>query len=149
MSALRINRILEDKIIDRVLSTLLINRPVTILRTIARSGKDGCSVPWVYVENNLTGERRSTFISFEAILDSFWIMLETLQLMALTVYQRQGISEVVYQFLQTGDRAYHKNLGWVEVVEKERSDKLGLPFFWIELDDRLEKVEPCFLEIVR
>ena len=51
-----LNRILDREQIASILDNLLANRPVKILRVIARTGKHASSVPWVYYSNELTGE---------------------------------------------------------------------------------------------
>ena len=51
-----LNRILDREQVASILDTLLANRPVKILRVIARTGKHASSVPWVHYSNELTGE---------------------------------------------------------------------------------------------
>lgn len=47
----QINRILQPEQIAEILDTLFVNRPIKILRTIARTGKYSQSVPWVHIDN--------------------------------------------------------------------------------------------------
>ncbi|MDJ0594272.1 MAG: hypothetical protein QNJ72_30560 [Pleurocapsa sp. MO_226.B13] len=138
-----INRLLSSEQIEAILCTLLINCPVRILRVIARTGKFAQSVSWVYIENEITEQRSSTFISFADLEEAFWAWLETVKLLALAVWQRIGISKAVWAIVPVGAKVHHRQLGWCRVVEKDLSQSQHLPRFWVEIDDRLEKVDPC------
>ena len=144
---LRLNRILDSEQITDILKTLFINRPIKIIRVIARSGRGGSSVPWVYLKNEITGDRVATFISFQDLLHNFWAWLETVKLLVIAHFQRQAISKVVWFFVNQGDRVYHRTLGWGIVVEKQLSVSSKIPRFWLDLEDRIEIIEPCFVEI--
>ena len=65
--------------------------------------------------------------------------------MAIALFQRRGISEVIFRCVEEGDRVYSRLHGWAIVVFKERSESKRLPKIWLELEDRLEIVEPCYL----
>ena len=82
----QINRILQPEQLAEVLGTLFVNRPIKIIRTIARTGKYAQSVPWVHYECELTGMRRATFISFQDLLQGFWAWLECANLMLMTLW---------------------------------------------------------------
>ena len=145
----RINRILDSEQITSILETLLIDRPVKIIRVIARSGRNNSSVPWLYFENQLSGDRTATFISFEEILKNFWIWLELIQLTIQALYKRINISKVIWQFVETGNLVYSKKHGWVKVIKKEYTESFGIPRFWIKVDKdcSIETIEPCFVEV--
>lgn len=146
----QINRILTDNQITEILNTIFINRPIKILRSLSATGHHKTSVPWVYYVNEITQESMASFISFKDLLQNFWVWLESVNLFALAFFQRLAISEIIYRnFINNGDHVYHKNLGWAKIINSERSEKLNMPRFWIELesDSRIEIVEPCYLEI--
>ena len=143
--SLRINRILDDTAIAQILERLFINRPIKIIRTISRTGRN--SISWVHYENEVTGQRLATFVSFEDLLRSFWIWLETVNLMAIAIFQRQAISEVVFAVVEVGERVFLSPYGWVEIIDKDRSETLKQPRLWIESSDSLDIVEPCYVEI--
>ena len=144
-----LNRILDREQIASILNTIFAKRPVKILRVIARSGKNASSVPWIYYSNELTGDRFATFISFNDLLQNFWVWLSTLELTMMAMFKRIAISKVVTLFVSEGDHVYSQQHGWATVVEKQFSESLGIPRFWIEVerDSRLEIIEPCFVEI--
>ena len=142
----RVNRLLPDQQVEAILRTLLLNRPVRILRTLVRTGRN--QISWIYIENEITGDRTATFVSFADLEEAFWTWLESAKLLALAVWQRIAISRVVWQFVPVGARVYHRQLGWCEVVDKDLTESQQLPRFWVSLDDRLEKVEPCQVHYV-
>ena len=141
----RINRILDDTAIAQILERIFINRPIKVLRTISRTGRN--SISWLHYENEVTGQRLATFVSFEDLLRSFWIWLESVNLMAIALFQRQAISEVVFAVVEVGDSVFSQLHGWVEVIDKDRSETLKQPRLWIESSDSLDVVEPCTVEI--
>ena len=145
----RINRILDSEQIALILETLLIDCPVKIIRVIARSGRNASSVPWLHFENQLSGDRAATFISFEEILKNFWIWLESIRLTIQALYKRINISKVIWQFVETDNLVYVEKHGWVKVIKKEYTESLGVPRFWIELDKDcgIETIEPCFVGV--
>ena len=144
--AIRLNRILDDLQLTQILTTIFRNSPgVVVKRAIARTGRNQSSVPWVYLFNEITQRYTATFISFNDLLENFWLWMDTIELMATALFQRQAISEVIYQCLEEGDRVYSRLHGWAIVVLKERSESKRLPRIWLELEDRLEIVEPCYL----
>ena len=83
----QINRILTDNQIVEILNTIFINRPIKILRTICRTGRNATSVPWIHYQNEITGDRLATFISFDDLLQNFWVWLETVNLFAIAFFQ--------------------------------------------------------------
>ena len=144
-----INRILDREQIASILDTLLANRPVKILRVIARTGKNTSSVPWIYYSNQLTGDRFATFISFDDLIQNFWIWLSTVELTMMAMFKRIAISKVVTLFVSEGDCVYSLQHGWATVIEKQFSESLGIPRLWIEVerDAQIEIVEPCYVEV--
>ena len=160
-----LNRILNREQIASILDNLLANRPVKILRVISRTGKHSSSVPWVYYSNELTDagasrqaelvglptaiDRFATFISFDALIQHFWIWLSTLELTMMAIFKRIAISKAIALFVSEGDCVYSQQHGWATVIEKQFSESLGIPRFWIEVerDSGLEIVEPCLVEI--
>ena len=144
-----LNRILDREQITSILENLLVDRPVKILRVIARSGKNASSVPWIYYSNEITGDRCATFISFDDLIQNFWVWLSTLELTMMAMFKRIAVSKAIALFVSQGDCVYSQQHGWATVIEKQLSESLGIPRFWIEVerDSRLEIVEPCFLEV--
>ena len=144
--AIRLNRILNDLQLTQILTTIFRNSPgVVVKRAIARTGRNQSSVPWVYLFNEITQRHTATFISFDDLLDNFWLWLDTIELMAIALFQRNCISEVIFRCVEQGDRVYSRLHGWAIIVLKERSQSKQLPRIWLELEDRLEIVEPCYL----
>ena len=142
---LQINRILDDSAIAQILDKLFVNRPVKILKTISRIGRN--QISWIHYSNEITGQRFATFVSFADLLRSFWLWLETVNLLAIALFQRQAISEVVWHFVGEGDLLYSRLHGWGLVIEKDRTESLKQPRLWLELEDSVEMLEPCFVEI--
>ena len=68
-------------------------------------------------------------------------------MLAIALFQRQAISEVVWHFVGEGDRVYSWLHGWGLVIEKDRTESLKQPRLWLELEDSVEMLEPCFVEI--
>ena len=143
--AIRLNRILDDRQLTEVLTRIFLNQPIKVVRAIARTGRNQSSVPWVYLFNEITQRYTATFISFDDLLENFWLWLDTIELMAIALFQRQAISEVIYHYVEEGDRVYSRLHGWAVIVLKERSESKQLPRIWLELENRLEIVEPCYL----
>ena len=144
--AIRLNRILDDLHLSQILTTIFRNSPgIVVIRAIARTGHHGTSVPWVYLFNEISGRYTATFISFDDLLENFWLWLDTIELMAIALFQRRAISEVIFRCVEEGDRVYSRLHGWAIVVFKERSESKRLPRIWLELEDRLEIIEPCYL----
>ena len=145
----RLNRILDSEQITQILATLLTNRPIKILKVIVRTGRQQSSVPWVYYVNEITGDRYATFVSFQDLLASFWVWLSTVELMAITMFKRQAISRVVWNYVREGDIVYSLKHGWASVVDKDETIHENVPRLWLELDknSRIEIEEPCFVEI--
>ena len=144
--ALRLNRILDDIQIDQILKTIFCNKPITVLKTIARTGRNKSSVSWVYLQHDVTLTRTATFISFDELIANFFIWLDTIELMAIAIFQRRAIDEAAYLYFQEEDRVYSRQHGWGVILKKERSESLKLPRFWLELNDRIEIVEPCTVQ---
>lgn len=146
-----INRLLPVETIKAVLETLVINKPVKILKFIARTGKYLQGTCWIYVENEITGDRRATFVSFADLLRSFWIWLETAQVMLMALYQRIAVSRVVWQYVEEGDRVYSPKHGWVTIIEKELVENFRckdlIPRFWIETEEAIDRVMACEVEL--
>ena len=126
----QINQILNPSYIHDALDLLLINQPITILRTIARTGRNGSSVPWVYWENNITGRRTATFISFTDLLQGFWAWLETIQLLVFSFWEKQAIAQAIWHAIEVGDWVYHRQWGKVQIVNKDRCRGIE-PRLWI------------------
>ena len=72
-----VNQLLPVEYLKSVLETLIVNRPLKLLRFIPQTGRS--KVAWIYVENTLNKSRYSTFISFADLLESFLCWLETAQ----------------------------------------------------------------------
>ncbi|MDJ0594414.1 MAG: hypothetical protein QNJ72_31305 [Pleurocapsa sp. MO_226.B13] len=134
----RINRLLPDQQIEAILRTLLINRPVRILKTLVRTGRN--QISWIYIENEITGDRTATFVSFADLLEAFWTWLESAQLMLMALWQRETVAKAIWQNTDVGTKVYHRNFGWCEVVGKDLTERLGIPRFWVETSDSLEIV---------
>ena len=141
----RLNRILDDRQLTEILARIFLNQPIKVVRAIARTGHHGTSVPWVYLFNEITQRYTATFISFDDLLENFWIWLDTIELMTIALFQRQAISEVIFRCVEEGDRVFSRLHGWAIVVFKERSESKGLPRIVLELEDCLEIIEPCYL----
>ena len=110
---IRLNRILDDLQLTQILTTIFSNSPgIVVKRAIARTGHHGTSVPWVYLFNEITQRYTATFISFDDLLENFWLWLDTIELMAISLtawlryalFQRRGISEVIFQCVEEGDK---------------------------------------------
>ena len=132
----RINRILQPEQLHSILETLFINRPIKILRTIARTGKYAQSVPWVHWECEITGMRRATFISFQDLLDSFWVWWESASTFALALWEVSIIAKVIWSVLPVGSWVYHNNIGKAQIAAKDISRKTGKLRFWLRANDR-------------
>ena len=145
--SIRLNRILDDRQLTQILSTIFRNSPVVVKRAIARTGHHGTSVPWVYLYNEITDKYTATFISFADLIENFWLWLDTVKLLAIALFQRRAISEVIFRCVEEGDRVYSRLHGCAIVVFKERDESKRLPRIWLELEDRLEIVEPCYLRL--
>ena len=145
--AIRLNRILDDTQIDRILKTIFCNKPITVLRTIARTGRNQSSVSWVYLQHDVTQKRTATFISFNELLENFFIWLDTVELMAIAIFQRQALNEAMYLIFQEEDRVYSRQYGYGIIVKKERTEFKKLPRFWLDLDDTIATVEPCTVQV--
>lgn len=143
--SIRLNRILDDTQIDALLKTIFCNQPITVLKTIARTGRNRSSVSWVYLQHDLTLTRTATFISFNDLVDNFFIWLDTIELMAIALFQRRAISEVAYLYFQEEDRVYSREWGWGIIVKKERLN--NSPRFWLLVDDAIALVEPCTVQL--
>lgn len=144
---IRLNRILDDVQIDQIHRTIFCNQPITVLRTIARTGRNNSSVSWVYLQHNITLTRTATFISFDELLNNFFIWLDTIELMAIALFQRSALNEAIYLILDEEDRVYSCQHGWGIIVKKERTEFKKLPRFWLELDEYIASVEPCTVQI--
>lgn len=146
---LYINRILNDEHLTSILNYIFIDRPVSIIRTISRTGRNKSSVPWVYYVNEITGQKFSTFISFQDLLENFWVWLESVNLFAIAFFQRQKISEVVWHFVKVGDHVFSLQHGWGTIIEKQILDASRQRRLWIDLesDSQIEIIEPCMVEI--
>ena len=146
---LYVNRILDDEYITKILNCIFINRPVSIIRTISRTGRNKSSVPWLYYVNEITGQKFSTFISFQDLLQNFWVWLESVNLFAIAWFQRQKISEVVWHFVKVGDHIFSLQHGWGTIIKKQISDAFGQKRLWIDLESnsQIKIVEPCMVEI--
>ena len=134
----QITRLLDGDTIDSIIRTIFIDKPLTILKTAARMGRSG--VGWIYVQNDITGQKRASFLSFDVLLEGFWVWLSTVKLMAIALVKRMTIAEVIYNFVNEGDRVYHQQLGWVDVVEKDRTINAELPRFWVETEGSISIV---------
>ena len=145
--AIKLNRILDNTQIDQILKTIFCNKPITVLRTIARTGRNRSSVSWVYLQHDLTLTRTATFISFDELLANFFIWLDTVELMAIAIFQRQALNEAMYLIFQEEDRVYSRQYGYGIIVKKERTEFKKLPRFWLELDDTIATVEPCTVQV--
>ena len=141
------NRILFAEQTELVLRTLLINRPLKLIKFLAKTGKYRQSCPWIYVENEITGDRYSTFVSLDDFLRAFWTWIETAQVMFMAFWQRIAISKVVWSLLDVGEEVYNAGYGWGKIVEKIW-DK-GIPRFAIafERGNRIENIISCEVEI--
>ena len=137
-----INRILQPEQLRAVLQTLFANRPVQILRTIAKTGKYNQSVPWVYYECKLTGSRRATFISFENLLQGFWAWLECTNLMLLATFAKQAVKCAIWAALPLGTWVYSSNLGKSQLVEKDFSKKTGQLRLWLRNQGTTQAIDP-------
>lgn len=140
----QVNKTLHPSQLEGVLKTLFIELPVKILRFIPSTGRSG--VVWVYLENEISATKRATFLSFADVLEAFSIWIETLNMMALAIWQRLHISMTIWSLVEIDDLLHHKKYGWVNLVEKQRSQN-GWLRFWIETKNSLEIVEPWEIEV--
>lgn len=115
--AIKLNRILDDIQIAQILRTIFCNKPITVLRTIARTGRNRSSVSWVYLQHDLTLTRTATFISFDELLANFFIWLDTVELMAIAIFQRQALNEAMYLIFAEEDRVYSRQYGYGIIVK--------------------------------
>lgn len=129
----------EDTIVD-LLYTLFCNRPIKFLRIIPRTGRS--QVSWIHFEE-ISGRRMATFISFDELLQGFWMWLETVNLMLLAIGIKRTISEVVYHCVAIGDRVFSRQHGWVAIIDKDRTEKLKQPRLWVEWEDGFCAIAPC------
>ncbi len=144
--AIKLNRILDDTQIDQILKTIFCNKPITVLRTIARTGRNRSSVSWVYLQHDLTLTRTATFISFDELLTNFLIWLDTVEIMAIAIFQRQALNEAMYLIFAEEDRVYSCQHGWGIIVKKQRAEA-NKPRFWLELNDSIKVIEPCTVQV--
>lgn len=142
----QINRILQPEQIAEILDTLFVNRPIKILRTIARTGKYSQSVPWVHYECQLTGMRRATFISFQDLLKGFWAWLECANLMLMTLWEVNAVTKIIWSVLRVGTWVYHKSIGKSQIVEKD-TDKNGKLRLWLRNRGTSYAVSPLELAV--
>ena len=142
----RINRILQPEQIAEILDTLFSNRPIKILRTIARTGKYAQSVPWVHYECEITGMRRATFISFQDLLQGFWAWLECANLMLMTLWEVNAVIKTIWSVLRVGTWVDHKSMGKSQIVEKD-TNKKGKLRLWLRNRGRSYAVSPLELAV--
>ena len=142
----QINRILQPEQIAEILDTLFVNRPIKILRTIARTGKYAQSVPWVYYECELTGMRRATFISFQDLLQGFWAWLECANLMLMTLWEINAVTKTIWSVLRVGIWVFHKSMGRSQIVEKD-TNKKGKLRLWLRNRGSSYAVSPLDLAV--
>ena len=140
----QVNKTLHRSQLEAVLKTLFVKLPLKILRFIPSTGRSG--VVWVYVENEISGRRRATFLSFADVLEAFCAWLETLNIMVLAIWQRMHISKTIWQMVNERDLVHHKKYGWVDLIKKQISD--GWLQFRIKTKDGIEIIEPCEVEIL-
>ena len=104
---IRLNRILDDLQLTQILNIIFSNSPgIVVIRAIARTGHHGTSVPWVYLFNEISGRYTATFISFDDLLENFWLWLDTVKLMTIALFKRRAISEVIFRCVEEGDRVF-------------------------------------------
>ncbi len=140
----QVNQTLHRSQLEAVLKTLFVKLPLKILRFIPSTGRSG--VVWVYLENEISATRRATFLSFADVLEAFCIWIETLNLMALAIWQRLHISMTIWGLVNENDLLYHRKHGWVNLIEKQKSQN-GWLRFWIETKNSIEIVEPWEIEV--
>lgn len=140
----QVNKTLHPSQLEGVLKTLFTKLPLKILRFISRAGRSG--VVWVYLENEISQTRRATFLSFAELLEAFYIWIETLNLMALAIWQRMHISRTIWNLANQNDLLHHQKYGWVTLIEKQKSSN-GWLRFWIETKNSIEIVEPWSIEV--
>ena len=142
----RINRILKPEQLQDILETLFCKRSVKIIRTIARTGKYKQSVPWVHYECQITKKRRATFISFQDLLDGFWLWWESVSVFALSVWATNIVNKVIWSVLSLGTWVYHKDIGKAQLVEKDISKKTGSLRFWLRARGRSYATSPIEID---
>jgi hypothetical protein len=141
MIAHQINRNLHHEQVKAVLEFVFVNRPLKLIKVLATTGKYNQSVPWVYYECELTGMRRATFISFQDLLEAFWSWLETINLLAISLWERNAVSREIWSAIEAGESIYHKCLGWAQVIEKD-FDRRDFPRFWVRIDGETGAIAP-------
>lgn len=134
----RINLSLHSDQLKAVLEMLFVNRPVKILRSIARAGRS--QVVWLHFECEITKTRRASFVSFKDLLDAFWRWMETAQLMLMAFWEQNAVSRAVWSAISIGEYVYHRYWGWVQVVHKDFEKYL--PRFWVRYENRTPAVQP-------
>ena len=139
----QVNKTLHRSQLEGVLKTLFVNKPLKILRFIPSTGRSG--VVWVHIENEISGKRRATFLSFADVLEAFCAWLETLNIMVLAIWQRMHISKTIWHMVNECDLLHHKKYGWVDLIKKQW--KNGWLEFKIKTKDSIEVIEPCEIEI--
>ena len=146
---LQINRILNDEQTTEILNFIFVNKPIKVLRSIARTGRNNTSVPWLYYVNEITQQRFATFISLQNLLSSFWIWLETINIFAIAFVIRKQISAIMWNFVNEQDHVFSLQHGWCRIIKKEISVVSGHQQLWIksEKDNSIEIVEPCTVEV--
>ena len=142
------NQLLYPEQVQAALEYRFINAPVKILKTIAKTGQYRQSTAWVYLLNEITQEKRSSFVSAQDILEGFWLWYQTVGVMALALWQRIAVSKVIWQDVRINEKVYHPGHGWGTVVEKDFSVGKGIPRLWVEFrsSDALHHFLPTDLQ---
>lgn len=113
---------------------------------IPRTGKYKQSCPWVYLENEITGDRMATFLPLKDLLTAFWNWLETAELLFKALWEKIAISKFIWQFVEIGEMVLYKG-AWCEVVDKDFTCSKGIPRFWIADSDRIKTVMPWEVQV--
>jgi hypothetical protein len=141
----QLNRILQPEQILEILKTLFINRPVKILRTIARTGKYGQSVPWVYMECEITGNRRATFVSLADILEGFWAWLECANLLLMSVIEVATLNRAIWAAVERGVWVFDGELSMAQQVVEKDISKDGKWRLWLRVNGTSREIAPIDL----
>lgn len=141
----RINKILNSQQLLAVLEQVFQARPVKILRVIAATGKS--QVSWIHMENELSGRRLATFISFADLIQGFWHWLEVLEMFALAAWELNAIATCVWNLLTVGDIVFSRETNRQGIiVEKNDKDRLNHKL-WINWGENTTIEHPAYIVI--
>lgn len=141
----QVTEILKTEELESVIKIAFTHHPVAILRCIAQAGRSG--VVWAHFE--LDGRRYASFLSWQDLMTAFWDWVERVNIVLRTLDLKEAwelkkaLAQAIYAVVEPGDFVWDRvDNCWLEVIAKEETVSLGLPMFWVGMDDFLGKISP-------